>query len=205
MKSLIAVLFLLISVNTWSVTLAPKLDGTDQIRFSKYLEAVSLVEKVVNSEAFKAKVIATQFKSTSDSGEQVYKKIMEGSELLSPGVNYQWDFGVGFYYKKFSKTVGWTDKTTHILWVNTAKFDSMELSDIAANIAHEYTHKIGYEHDFRNTAIRPYSVPYQVGGIVKFLIKNENDKQVVPEASKEVSMKPSFFQRLKNLVINIFW
>lgn len=150
------------------VKLNPVLDGSDQVRFMRYLDATREVEKVINSEEFKGLIYERQFTFTKKSPGEIFASIYAGEELLKPGKDGVWDWKVGFYYKKFTKVIGWTNPKTMTVWVNTAKFDTYELWDIADNITHEYLHKIGYDHA---TAKDHESVPYAVGYIVRDLVK----------------------------------
>lgn len=159
---------LLFPLLSWSVTLKPTLDGTDQIRFAKYMESVVAAEKVVNSAGFRARVGAMVFTSTKMSGLQVLQKMDEASEILKPGKDGIWDWKVGFYYKKGTRVIGWTNAGIMTVWVNKHKFDSMELAEISANVVHEYLHKIGFDHA---SAKDHKSVPYALGYLVRDMIR----------------------------------
>ena len=79
---------------------------------------------------------------------------------------------------------------------NRKFLDGATIGFIAGNIAHESMHKIGYEHDFDATAIRPYSVPYGIGDIVTRLLSEQgnavldhNTATPVVAATPEVNQK----------------
>ena len=56
------------------------------------------------------------------------------------------------------------------VWTNDKFFTTNSLGKVAGNIVHEWTHKLGFEHDFNSTARRNYSVPYAVGNIIQELV-----------------------------------
>ena len=58
--------------------------------------------------------------------------------------------------------VGYTSQGTPEITMNRSFFDGYTPAEIAGNMAHEWMHKLGFEHDFRATARRPDSVPYAV-------------------------------------------
>lgn len=145
-------------------------------RKAKYDRAISLFRKVVGLKAFRTAVInhkyqgKVQFASTNDSTAMVYKKLLEGAETLQPEKDGEVDMEVEFYYANNS-TVGYTYPNVKRIWVNTKFFDGYSLSSVAANLIHEWLHKLGYGHDSSATSRRPYSVPYGVGSIMRTLGK----------------------------------
>ena len=58
---------------------------------------------------------------------------------------------------------------TSVITSNRRFFDNFTPAEIAGNLAHEWMHKIGFDHDFNSTSRRPYSVPYAVGDLVESL------------------------------------
>lgn len=163
---------LVLSTPAFAITLKPVLDGSDQGRFMRYLDATREVEKVVNSQEFKDRVLGKTFTSTKLSSPEILEKIGQAEELLIPGKNGIWEWKVGFYYSPGSRVIGWTNGQILTVWVNTAKFDEFEISDIAGNITHEYLHKIGFDHA---SAKDRTSVPYAVGYIVRDLVKSRTN------------------------------
>jgi hypothetical protein len=75
--------------------------------------------------------------------------------------------------------VGYTYPDSARIWSNGNYFYSMTVNELAAHFVHEWLHKIGYDHDFKSTARRPYSVPYAVGDLVEVIAD-----QLYPEFSK---------------------
>ncbi len=145
---------------------------------TKVQNAFKLLEKVVNSEEFKERVI--NFKN--DNGEQafasnngmtneeIYEHFMEGRETLQHDTPYEMNFFVKLYkspwYNPWSKVIGYTTPDTNVINMNQKYFTTFKISDVAGNLAHEWTHKIGFDH---KSASEHDSAPYAIGYIVREL------------------------------------
>ena len=145
-------------------------------REKKMRESIERLMLVVNSKGFKQRVLDHEYKGEKTfvdnnglTNEQIYEQIMEGAETLSPEVDEEIDLNITLYYKNNS-TVGYTYPNRDRIWVNDKFFATNRYGKVAANLLHEWTHKIGFGHDRSRTASRPYSVPYGVGTIIKELI-----------------------------------
>lgn len=142
-------------------------------RRTKYLKAILLVKDVVKDPAFKSKILSydsscttNKFYQSSDTRTTVYRKILEGAETLQPTKDNEMDVEVEFYYAA-SSTVGYTYPSSKRIWVNTKFFDGYTPRSVAANLFHEWLHKLGYKHDSTATPCRPYTVPYAIGYMVR--------------------------------------
>lgn len=137
----------------------------------KYKKAVEIALKVINSKEFKDRVVLIKsFTSSSQSGKQVLAKLLSGAESLQPLVDGEMDLGVKFYYANNS-TVGYTNGSIKYINVNTKFFNQYTPSSVAANLVHEYMHKLGYGHAQTYSKARDSSVPYALGSIVRELGK----------------------------------
>lgn len=142
----------------------------------KMRNALVRMKLVINSQAFKKRVLGHSYNGKVTfvdneglNNEQIYYKILEGVETLQPEVDEEMDLDVTMYYSSNS-TVGYTYPNTNRIWVNSKFFNGYTLGKVAANITHEWTHKIGFGHASRSTASRPYSVPYGIGSIMQELV-----------------------------------
>lgn len=154
------------------------LSGFDSSDEEKYDEAVSIVKKVVATEAFKTKVLNHVYNGTKSyannnglSNAQIYQTILDAAEKLTPSKNNTLDVGVKLYYTNNS-VVGYTSTSITYINVNTKFFDSYDPNEVAGNLFHEWLHKLGYGHDSTATTRRPYSVPYAIGYMIRDLGKN---------------------------------
>ncbi len=140
-------------------------------------QAVEILGKVFNSPEFKQQILAYAeyqggFANTEGlTNQQIFDKIMAGAENFAPTADHEMDLDVeirnlGWFQRN---VVGYTTPDTSVITSNRRFFDNYTPSEIAGNLAHEWMHKIGFDHDFNATARRPYSVPYAVGDLVESL------------------------------------
>lgn len=151
-------------------------DNFTAVELVKLKEAARLLEKAVNSKAFQDYVLACNFANNAGlTNLQIYNLIMSGKETLSTEADNEMDIDINMYYS-LKNVIGYTYPNTLKTWINRRYFNNMTTAQIAGNIAHEYMHKLGFDHDFYNTLQRQYSVPYTVGNIISQFI-SLSDKQ----------------------------
>lgn len=145
-------------------------------RKAKYDKAIELFKKTICDKDFKARVIGHKYNGeygyaymSGDPNKRtslVYQHMLDGNEKLQPDKDNEVDIEIEFYYASNS-TVGYTYPNSKRVWVNTKFYDGYKINSVAANLVHEWLHKLGYGHDSASTARRPYSVPYGVGSIMR--------------------------------------
>lgn len=148
-----------------------EITGFSDESLKKINDALIILEKIVNSEEFKERVI--NFKNSKGerlfasnkglSNEQIYQIFMEGKEILQPDTEGEMNFYLNLYNSWWSRVIGYTDGTTNVININWKFFKTNPISDVAANLAHEWTHKIGFDH---KSAKERDSAPYAIGNIV---------------------------------------
>lgn len=143
--------------------------STQQAKFDK---AVEMIKKVVATEEFRSRILNFTYNGTKafvDNGgytnAQIYQKILEASETLYPTKNNTMDMEVELYYAATS-TVGYTYANITKIYVNTKFFDTNSVGGVAANLFHEWLHKIGFAHASSYSVSRDSSVPYAVGRMI---------------------------------------
>jgi len=140
----------------------------------------AVLEKVVNSEEFKQRVIhftyqgqETYVQNNGLTNLQIYNDIMQGAEQLPTptAANNTMDLYVQLYTSSWfgRNVIGYTDPSVHTIFMNTYFYDSATPGETAGNLMHEWMHKLGFDHDSSATARRPSSVPYAVGYIAEEL------------------------------------
>lgn len=154
-----------------------KLQNFNAQQEDKILEAADLIKKVVASEEFKNRILNHKYngkKGFVDSGglsnAEVYKKILEGSEKLTPGKNNTMDLDLETYHEN-SVVVGYTKPSVVRIWMNTKFLNANRAADVTTNMMHEWLHKLGFKHTPNKTPTRKYSVPYAVGYLVRELAR----------------------------------
>jgi hypothetical protein len=110
--------------------------------------------------------------ATGMSNQQIYDTMMASRETYLNNTDETAHINLTLYtpsfYKKWN-VVGYGYPGQPQIFMNWYYFNSYDIAQVAANIAHEWTHKLGFDHDYNRTARRPYSVPYGVGCLVEHL------------------------------------
>lgn len=160
--------------------------GFNPEEVAKLTKAASLLETVFNSIAFRQEVLKHGFytkehwwsskrwtysfrMSRGKSNSGVLEAVLAGCEVLSPEVDNEADIQLTIDRRDGSDVIGYTYSSTPMQWIYSSFFGRATLADIASNLAHEYCHKLGFDHEFNRTADRQYTVPYGIGYIVKRL------------------------------------
>lgn len=154
----------------------PRFRDFTSVQEDKMYSALERLEIILNSKEFRDRVINHTYNGKKTfvdnkglSNEEIYDVIMEGAEVLNSVVDSELDIDITLYFSNNS-VVGYTYPNSERIWVNNKFFSQNSYGKVAGNVAHEWTHKIGFGHDFNRTSSRQYSVPYAVGGIVSDLV-----------------------------------
>lgn len=165
------------SVPTGRLLVVPmQVTGFDGDKSVKLEMAFRVLEDVVNSEEFKEKVL--NFKNrkgerafASNKGltnEDIYSKFMDGRENLQQDTPNEMNFFLKLYNRPWSRVIGYTSGSTNLININWKYFKGNPIHSVAANLAHEWVHKIGFDH---KSASESDSVPYGIGYIVGELVR----------------------------------
>ena len=144
---------------------------------AKLEKGVEILKEVMNSKRFRELVYSFQWRgervfndNNGLSNEEIYAHLMTGAEVLMPEQDNTMNFDLTLYrsWNPFSKVKGYTLPDTMRIWIHKKFYRrrSWTPTDVAANLAHEWVHKMGFGHDYNYNNDRPYSVPYGIGGIV---------------------------------------
>lgn len=142
---------------------------------SKLNQAFEILEKVVNSEEFKNKILSRRPFTTNRgfSNEQIYGIFMSGKETLQPDTMGEMNFFLKLYYSN-NRTVGWTNSGINTININSKFFNRYTPSDVAGNLAHEWVHKIGFDHrSASDVNSAPYAIGYLVSDLGERILKGE--------------------------------
>jgi hypothetical protein len=107
------------------------------------------------------------FTSTTLTNKEVLRKIVRGSETLTPGEDEEADIFLRIDWAGSKGVLGHTYPNTIWQWIHGWFFKSGSVDDIAGNLYHEWLHKLGFTHPRKYSLTRLYSVPYQHGYFVR--------------------------------------
>jgi len=107
-----------------------------------------------------------RFHYTDISNRAVYKILMSGKEILDGKIDQTANIYLKIDRGFTRNVVGYTYANTKWQWLYKWVLDSWDYKDIAGNLAHEWSHKAGFDHEYNYTYLREYSVPYAVGTFV---------------------------------------
>ncbi|MFP5384702.1 MAG: hypothetical protein ACLGHN_01395 [Bacteriovoracia bacterium] len=146
--------------------------NTTATQQEKLEQALEIIKKVVATEEFRSQILNHTYggqKTFVDNGgytnAQIYQKILDGAETLQPLKDNEMDMEVELYYA-LTSTVGYTYANSKRVWVNTKYFNTNPVTSVAANLMHEWLHKLGFKHAVSYSTSRDYSVPYAIGRMV---------------------------------------
>jgi hypothetical protein len=167
-----------------------KVDITWTSGFSTYYknkleQAAGLIETAINSEAFRERVLANTFDGQVQfadnqglSNEEIYQKIVEAKEVF----NDSGDQVIEMHLKSWSPFNFWTsavastNMSSGLVRLRKKYYKSASLPRLANTMLHEWTHTIGFTHDFYGTNARENSVPYRVGDIIEEIIREQSNQ-----------------------------
>ncbi len=144
--------------------------------------ASQILQDVINSAEFEAAVLNFSYKGDRTfhqnnglSNEEIYEHLLTGAEDIKPEVDHVMDFDLSMYrsWNPWSKVKGYTTPDTLTIFIHSKFYrrSSWTPVDVAANMAHEWVHKMGFGHDYYYNDDRPFSVPYAIGGLVTKVAK----------------------------------
>lgn len=154
-----------------------QLSGFERDQEDKIHDAFELIKRVIATDEFKKKVLNKTYNGKKQyvdndglTNVQIYKKLLEASEKLSPGKNNTMDLHLASYYEG-ANVIGYTKPSIKTIYVNTRYLDksSFTTNEVAMNVTHEWLHKLGFKHSYEKTASRAHSVPYAIGYIMRDL------------------------------------
>lgn len=99
--------------------------------------------------------------------QEVYEKLMLGAEVLNNENDREADIYLKIDRRNKRGVIGYTYGNTSWQWIYQNWFKSYTPEEIAGNLAHEWCHKMGFTHAFKNNPTRHHTVPYAVGYFVR--------------------------------------
>lgn len=152
----------------------------DPVQEEKVLAAIAMIKKIIKTQEFKDRVYNFTYNNKRQfvdnkglSNERIYQILINGAETLVPGIDNEMDVELELYTSNFTSTVGYTYPNVIRIWMNTKYFNTYTVAQVAGNVFHEWTHKLGFDHASSYSKARDYSVPYGLGYLMVELINKE--------------------------------
>jgi hypothetical protein len=95
---------------------------------------------------------------------EIWNYFINGAEVLDPELDNEIDIYVDDYYKP-TRTIGHTYPSDPYIYTNTKYFDHTSSKNSGSNFLHEYGHKKGFSHDYKDTPRRDFSLCYQLNEV----------------------------------------
>ena len=164
---------------------ATRIEGLTPSREDKMRQSIVVFEKVMNDIDFQTKLLQFPFQfdvpddpNRNLTPEQVVIKIYDAQEHFKPDKDNTANLHWIIRKKKrplFSRrpAIGFGSPGGVEFFTYTWFFDQTNnLPDIAGHIAHEWSHKIGFDHLFNYHPGRENTVPYAFGNLVEKYARN---------------------------------
>lgn len=153
--------------------------NVDAARGAKLIESLGILERVVNSEAFRRRVLEHPAYTWNEglTNEQIYNRLIWGSAEPALGalgvprvVFFDYELVQRPWYKS-GRTIGWRIAGTNDIYTYVDSFDDMAPAALASHLGHEIVgHLAGeFDHPERPGKIRDGSVPYIIDGFIEEL------------------------------------
>ena len=134
-----------------------KMKGFDSKGERKCLEAVELVNIALKDDRFKAIFMKKKLTETLPRIGG-WKTPFNNEEVINLLERARIEFSLNYYYRWWSKVVGWTTLGGKVINVNGKYFDRTTKTGAASNILHEGAHIVGFTHNKGFSTSVPYSL-----------------------------------------------
>jgi len=116
---------------------------------------------------YKTEVVQGFYQANGMSNQDILNTINLGDELQNGNKDGEVDVIINVQYPGKRGVLGWTYPDVIQQYISGWFLDDATVPELVGNLVHEWLHKIGFDHDYRATSLRPYSVPYAIGDIAE--------------------------------------
>ena len=120
---------------------------------------------------YKTETVDGFYQAEGKSNKEILDIIKIGDELKKGERDGEIDVIINVQYPGKRGVLGWTYPTIIQQYISGWFLDDASVPELVGNMIHEWLHKLGFDHDYRATALRPYSVPYAIGDIAEKIAK----------------------------------
>lgn len=185
-------LFFLLTTNVYSIAqtnsnfplfrvTGEKIDGQNSIQEEKMKKALQIFEKVMNDTSFQEelKTLVFYFDVEDDPNRnlstlEIIKKIYDAKEHYTPeadnNAQIYWKIEKrGFWSGLFRgcSVIGYGEAGEKEITTYTCFYKKADLNELTGHIAHEWSHKLGFDHKKNNHSRRNETVPYAFGYLIR--------------------------------------
>jgi hypothetical protein len=161
---------------------AERLTTPDDGDKQKMLESLAIFQQVMNDKDFQRSLLDTTFlfdlpydSMRTLTTKQIVDTLFSGKEWFRPYVdhtaNINWECNQRKHKPPLTTTIGYGNESDSIFHTYIFYIRNNEISDIVNNLAHEWSHKIGFDHQKRNHPGRENTVPYLFGNLVERFVE----------------------------------
>lgn len=116
-------------------------------------------------------LLSNLFKETNKSDMDIMSSIYSAKEVLSSDIDNEIDLDMVIDRSWSFSTIGYTYADSEEQYIYDDFFYNAELWEISGNIFHEWTHKLGFKHQYKYYVGREFTVPYALGYFVRDWVK----------------------------------
>lgn len=161
---------------------AIEIRGLNTSRTEKMKRATLIFEKVLNDPEFQNELETKTFRSDrkddlvpNPTSRQVIEKIYAAAERYKPEPNnaadVYWHAEKKSFWKRLTgkcNTIGYGYPGERKIFTYTCLIDEEDsMAEVVGNLAHEWSHKLGFVHDWKDHSERHLTVPYVFGDLVE--------------------------------------
>ena len=166
------------SVKLLSITTNYNLDKVANPYVSIVKASLALAQKVWESEDFQDALFSEIFLSNDLEGElskwrheapkEIWKQLFSVTNVVGQGLRGKVDLELATYNNSFTSAIGYGKEGESTIYLNIKFLKHLDLGDyeslmnLGSLITHEFSHKVGFSHEFRSTKKRDNSLPYVI-------------------------------------------
>lgn len=156
-KIITLIFFLLAALNSHAMLTVLDCKNCTPKELARVQESASMVNQVVKTQCFRDFMEARELIQTNG---------LTRSQVVDSLVSADIKISVEMYWS-LKRVLGYTYDGVNKEWVNRRYMMSWGVCDLASLLGHETSHKANYDHDFKATKRRPWSVPYSINQAFK--------------------------------------
>jgi hypothetical protein len=144
---------------------------------------IEIFENIMNDTGFQKELLDTTFEFDKDDDpmrfltpKQVVDTLFSGREWYHTYVDHtaevNWEATKRVHKPPFTTTIGYGNSNDSLIYTYIFYIRNYTIADVTGNLAHEWSHKVGFDHKEKDHPGRDETVPYIFGNLVeKYVVK----------------------------------